>query len=406
MATWNDKPLLVPKTVPGDQVRVHIESLIEGRYSGRVAEVLSPGPTRRTGPCPHEAECGGCSLQHLTPETYITFKQTTLSEAVRKAGFDVGALSLHVEFIPPATRRRVEFSITHDDSGIASLAYAMPRSHQLHPITQCLLLAPALQQWVANNAPVLALCSALPIIEKIHLTLAAGDHIDMLLQASRRLKPEELEKLNQAAPTLGAARISVKGGTRAASMVFQEQSMLVRLGQYNVPLPAGAFLQASEQAQDYIANILKESVPTHTVLLDLFAGLGSWTFTLAGQCKEILAVEGEASYMQALARASGQQGLKHIRHLTRDLFQQPMRKEELNRFDAVLLNPPRTGAKAQAEQLTASKVKNVIMVSCNPATFTRDARILQQAGFRLTRAVGVDQFTWSAHLEIVAIFAR
>jgi 23S rRNA (uracil1939-C5)-methyltransferase len=192
----------------------------------------------------------------------------------------------------------------------------------------------------------------------------------------------------------------------SGEVLYQARLPMVRLGPVAAALPPGGFLQAVPEAEDAMAALALKAMAGAGRIADLFCGLGTFTFRLAS-IAPVLAVDSDALAVKGLAAAAGTvSGLKSIKSEARDLYRRPLLAQDLKAIDAVLFDPPRAGAEAQARQIALSKVSVVVGVSCDPGTFARDARILVDGGFRLEQVMVVDQFLWSAHVELVGVFRR
>lgn len=352
---------------------------------GAIEEILSPGPGRVAPPCPHFSVCGGCTLQQLVPEAYRTFKTRILHNALAAAGFPMPDAKVH--FLPAASRRRVEFKVTAE----GTLGLLPLRSHLPIAIGECLILEPELQSLIAPVNDWLPMQDHAQI-KSIGLT-AADSGVDMVV--AYRIPP------SQGASELNVARLTARLPDGSLKTLRQLAPVEMRLGKHTIPLPPDAFLQATREGQHLLTQAALEATAQAKSVADLFCGIGTYSIPLSDRAR-VHAVEMEAAMIENLT-------LRHLPNLTgerRDLFKNPLTPQELRRFDAAILNPPRLGAKMQCEQLAQSKVKTIVMISCNPATFARDAKILAKDGYQLESAFGVDQFVWSAHLEIAGVFRR
>jgi len=397
IAMRDGKPVFVPKSCAGDVLEVAINQQTKEFSRGQIVNILEAGADRTKPPCPHFSECGGCSLQQLNEAAYRAFKERVLADALAHAGF--GGFPAEVTFLPAATRRRVEFKTLHTKTGL-KLAYHGLRSHQLVAVDSCLILEPALQ---ALLTPLTQALSELPFsdsVSGISLT-ALGKQIDMVLELSA--PAPHSQAITALAQRLGITRISIQQGKTLHS-VHSPADISITLGKHALPLPARSFLQATDTGQAW----LTEFVLTHTKgakkVADLFCGIGTYSVPLSESASvQAFEIQGEAI---ATLQAAAKQRSLNLRTQVRDLFQQPLSSDELRAYDVLVLNPPRAGAKAQTEEIAASRVAKVVMISCNPASFARDARTLKNAGFSLMHAAGLDQFVFSPHLEIAAAFSR
>ncbi|NBO19214.1 MAG: class I SAM-dependent RNA methyltransferase [Proteobacteria bacterium] len=391
---WQGRAVYVAKACAGDVLCVRITHQNAEGLSADIVEILQPGPARADAPCPYFSRCGGCGLQQLQTPAYREFKTRLLHYAVSQAGYEPQG---EVVFLPTATRRRVEFKVLHTPQGV-QLAFLAARSHQPVAVESCLVLAPALQALLVPLAQALSQFSGRETITAVSLT-QADTGLDLLLTCAKPLPPQAMQPLLD----IGIARVSCRVGEKLA-VLHTQTPIVMQLGGVSVPMPPGAFLQASREGQAALTQGVLRALENAQNVADLFCGLGTFALPMAQTGKVVHAVEGEGASLASLRGAA--KGLSGFSCEQRDLFENPLAPAALSRFDAVVVNPPRAGAKAQMEKIVASRLSRVAMVSCNPATFARDARLLQQAGFRLVFAQGVDQFVYSPHLEIVACFEK
>jgi 23S rRNA (uracil1939-C5)-methyltransferase len=404
------EPVFVPFTVPGDRVRVRLGPK---RGEGRAAALLdmvAAGPGRRSPPCAQFGRCGGCTLQHLDDDLYATAKLDALRAAMRRHGLDSEAIApLHR--VPPGTRRRARLSLARRGGKAVVVGFNARESHDVVDLAAgCAVLHPALATLVE---PLRGLgASVLAPGEKgaVSVTLTETG-IDALVDLPRPPDMAALEALAAFAEARDLARLawSAPGCGEPVPAAVRRQPRAV-IANVAVDLPTGGFLQAAAEGEAALAAAVLDAVgaelPRRRVG-DLFAGVGTFTFALAGRGAAVHAVEGAAPAVAALKAAAGRSGLAgRVTAERRDLDARPLLVDELRRFDAVVFDPPRAGAAAQAASLAQSHVPRVAAVSCNPATFARDARLLVDGGYRLRWVRPVDQFVWSAHLELVAAFDR
>jgi 23S rRNA (uracil1939-C5)-methyltransferase len=394
----NGLPVFLEKAAVGDVLSVRLTQSTRQFHRGEIVEILAPGPERVPASCPHFARCGGCSLQQLGEDAYRAHKHKVLADALAHAGF-AGA---HAElvFLPMASRRRVELKWSD-----GKFAYYAPRSRQLVAIDQCLILEPALQALLPKLAEALRGWPQAHVLKTISLT-AADSGVDVVINL---LSDPSHTPQNQFWPAL-AETLSLGRVVLGGKVVAQRQPITMRLGEVDVPLPPDAFLQATREGQRLLSEAVVSAVFPPRVgkslsIADLFCGLGTYSFALAKHAR-VYAVELDTSMSRALAQQAKAAGMAQLSAETRDLFTAPLTAAELARFDAVVINPPRPGAKAQCEEIGKSTVQKLVMVSCSPASFARDAKILKNAGFSMVSAQGIDQFVYSGHLEIVAVFGR
>jgi 23S rRNA (uracil1939-C5)-methyltransferase len=388
--------VFVPYTLPGEVVEV--EPFPGSADRRHLLRVETPSPERIAPVCPHFAICGGCQTQHWYFEKYRAWKHELVVTALRQADLDapVGDLiDAHGE-----GRRRATFHARRRQKDVLDVGFAAYRAHVIVPIDRCPVLAPSL----AGAIPAAwALAEALGSLKKpLDLQFTATDGgLDVDLRGSGPLPPQKSAAIAQIGDKHRLARV-----TRHGELIAQRAAPTVRIGKAQVLLPPGSFLQATEEGEAVLTRLAGAHVGSGKRIADLFCGVGPFALRLAERAR-VTALDGDALAVAALRHAAANTpGLKPIEADTRDLFRRPLVPEELKRFDAVVFDPPRQGAEAQARQLAASKVSVLVAVSCNVATFARDARILTDGGYRLTDVTPVDQFRYSAHVELVARFTR
>ena len=385
--------VFVPFTLPGESIEAEVEGA-----RGRLVATILPSPDRQTPACVHFGTCGGCALQHLRPAPYIAFKRALVVEAFKSRGLapDVA----EVMPIAPGTRRRVVLSAVRSPDG-ASLGFHAARGEAVIAVQEC----PVARPEIVRALPALR-GLAEPLLSRrgaLRMTVtAAGNGLDVAVSGA---KPG----------ADGAARLRAFEAARRGRFlqVTLDGELLVSLGTpmidvdgIKVDLPPNAFLQAAVEAETELRGVVLAATIGAKRVADLFAGLGTFSLPLARRA-QVTAVEVDRAALGALSAARRRTpGLKPITTIARDLFREPLSAKELDGFNAVVLDPPRQGAKAQAEMLAKSKVPLVVAVSCNPATLARDARILVDGGYALGAVTPVDQFLWSPHVELVAVLRR
>ena len=396
IADTPDGPIYVPYTLPGETVTVE---RVAGHPDRRhLVRVDKPSRERIEAVCKHFGACGGCALQHWSLAEYHLWKRSLVVQALAQASViaPVGDLiDAH-----GAGRRRAVLHARRGTHDILEVGFTAPRAHHIVAVDECPILAPGLDD-------------ALPVVWAIAETLspagkpldiqttATGSGLDVDLRGSGALSAERLSALARVAAAHNLARL-----TRHGELVAQRAQPLLQVGRCQVPLPPGAFLQATVEGEDTLARLVVEHIGKAKQVADLFAGIGTFALRLAERTG-VSAADSDAAMIKALDRAaSTTSGLKPVRTQTRDLFRRPFMANELKAFDAVVFDPPRQGAEAQARELAKSAVPVVVAVSCDAATFARDSRVLLDGGYRLAAVTPVDQFRYSHHVEIVGNFVR
>jgi 23S rRNA (uracil1939-C5)-methyltransferase len=374
--------------------------------SGRLLRVLSPSPDRVDPPCPHARTCGGCAIQHLADAAYAAWKHGLAAAALARAGYPAAALA-PLARSAPATRRRADLALRRDGRTLIAGFHAR-FSAEVVDTPSCRVLHPALAAVAARLREGGAALGALRREGAAVMTLAR-EGVDLWLMTDGVPDSACRAALAGFARSAGLARLSWSRHGEAPEPVATLATPTVAFAGVPVALPAGGFLQATEAGEAAIVAAVLAALadlPDGARVADLFAGCGTLSFPLARRFR-VTAVEGDEASVTALGRAAKAAGLAgRIAAERRDLAARPLLPAELGRFAAVVLDPPRDGARAQVAALAASIVPRVVYVSCNPNALARDAKVLREAGFRLDGAVPVDQFLWSAQLECVASFSR
>jgi 23S rRNA (uracil1939-C5)-methyltransferase len=354
--------------------------------------LLQHGPHHQVPPCRHFPECGGCQLQHADDEAYRGYLISRIEGALAQHDLQTEIREPHLS--PPNSRRRATLKAQKVGGGVL-IGFNAEKSHRIVDMRECHILRPEL---FALVQPLRALfATLLPRNRSAEARLTVVDQgVDVLL---RNVEPDGLaaiEALTGFATSNRLARLSIDSGTGPETM-WEPAPVTVMLTGSQVSFPSGAFLQATADGEAALVSAVREAVEGSSAVADLFAGLG--TFALAVGSK--YAAEASRDSAAALKRAASTVSVEH-----RDLYRRPLDAAELNRFDAVILDPPRAGAAEQVRELARSSVRRIAYVSCNPATFARDASVLTDGGYSLDWVKPVGQFRWSAHVELAGRFTR
>lgn len=389
IADTPDGPVYLPMALPGERWRIE---------DGRAPERLTTSGERQQPICRHFGQCGGCVAQHMSHELYQRWKEAMLVQAFAHRGIEIAPEPMRK--VAAHSRRRAFFGVARRGDGIV-LGFREEGRHALVDLAECPVLDPA----IVEAMPALRELALLALPDgaggRLIVTKADGG-LDVAIENGKvKLGPDASAALARRAANAGLLRLSVDG-----AVVYQERTPTLELGGVRVELPPGVFLQAVPEAEAAMIELVTGAIAKAKAVVDLFSGLGTFTFPLARKAR-VLAVDAERRSIEALQKAArGATGLKPIAARVRDLMREPLSRTELQEFDAVVLDPPRAGAKAQAEMLARSRVPTVVMVSCNPATLARDARSLIDGGYRLEAVTPIDQFIYAPHLEVVAVFRR
>jgi 23S rRNA (uracil1939-C5)-methyltransferase len=402
VAQYRGEPVFVPLTVPGDRIRARLGARRNGGWQGFVVDRLASGPGRAAPRCRHFGTCGGCVLQHLDGAAYRRIKLERLHTALERVGIDPGVVGPMRLVAPERRRARLGLSRPRDPGLPVSVGYRERFRHELIDLGECPVLEPVLFALIGRLRQTAR--ALIPPGGSAEATLTrTGSGIDLLIEAAGRPDLGTCEVLARFAEECDLARIVWRSGPDEL-VIVERRPVLVLLSGVAVPFPPGAFLQASPSAEVIlIEEVLSGIGRAGGPVLDLFAGLGTFAFALAHD-GPVHAVEGDARTAAALARAAADQPRVTVER--RDLARNPIPTDALDQYAAVLFDPPRAGAARQADALAASAVETVVAISCNPATFARDAAKLVGGGYRLERVTPVDQFVWTAHLELAAVFRR
>ncbi len=363
----------------------------------RLLRIVTPSQDRIEPICPLFGSCGGCATQHVGPALYAEWKRNLVVQALERARITTEVLPL-VDGHGSGRRRVTLHGRRRDGDAVAGFMRA--KSHDLIEVPACPILSPSLAR-----APTVALAltrtlaaSAKPLT--ILITATAGG-LDVDVRGNGPPSDKQRLGLTQIANQLDLARLSIHG-----DVIVARRAPLQAMGRAMVNVPPGGFLQPTVEGEETLARLAVEASVGARRVADLFAGSGPFALRLAEHA-EVHAVESEAASLAALDKAArAAPGLRRITVEARDLFRRPLLDMELKAYDAVMLDPPRAGAEAQAAQLAKSPVPRIAYVSCDVGSFVRDAATLLAGGYRLERVTPVDQFRYSAHVELVGVFTK
>lgn len=394
IAETGSGPVYVPFALPGETVTAEVAG-----ERGRLVAVETQSPDRIVPLCRHFTACGGCALQHLARPAYEAFKRGLVEQALAARGIAGGTIK---DLIPvaPGERRRAAFSARRSVSGVV-LGFHEEKGDAIVDIAECPVLAPEIVAGLPGLRAMVAPLMPRNGEARVLATLTASG-VDVVVEGlPAKLSADTRATLATAAGELRLVRLAL-----GRDVVYATAKPTVRFPPAEVALPEGAFLQAAPSAETAMAELIASAVGKARRVADLYCGCGTFTFALARKAS-VLAVDSSAESIAALADGARRaQGVKKIETRVRDLAHEPLSRKELEGFDAVVLDPPRAGARAQSEMLAKSKVPVVVAVSCSPATLARDLRILLDAGYRLEAVTPVDQFLFTPHVEVVAVLRR
>lgn len=390
------QPIYVPYTLTGESVDVLPSPGHDDRRT--LAQIVTPSPERIAPFCPHFGTCGGCAIQHWRDDAYRAWKRRLVVDILAQNKIDCAVNDLVDAH--GAGRRRMTLHARQTQNSVLRVGFAAAGRHEIIAIDRCPILDPALDGAIEAASAIAELLR--PVAKPLDIQITASDTgLDIDVRGSGPLDTAMLASLSKLAEKHNLARL-----TRHGELVIMRKPPTVKIGKATLTLPPGSFMQPTVAGETALAALVFDACKGAKQIADLFCGIGPFALRLAEKFK-INAYDSDAPAIAALNNAiRSTQGLKPIKAETRDLFRRPLVPQELRDVDCVVFDPPRQGAEAQSQQLAASKIRHIVAVSCNPATFARDARILVDGGFKIASVTPVDQFRHTPHVEIVARFTR
>jgi 23S rRNA (uracil1939-C5)-methyltransferase len=395
VAVADGQSVYVPYTLGGETVEV---APVPGHHPDRrrLLQVERASPERVTPFCPHFGTCGGCAIQHWETERYRAWKREIVIETLAQAKLICDVYPLIDAH--GLGRRRITLHARMGTHDVLKVGFAAANSHDIIPVDRCPILDPGLSG--ALDAGWAVAEPLISIGKPIDIQITATDSgLDIDVRGSGPLPAPTIATLSRVADQHRLARL-----TRHGELVLMRTPPTITIGTARVTLPPGSFLQATVAGEETLAALVAGHCQRAKHVADLFCGVGPFALRLAAKAR-IAAFDNDEGAVTALQKAAtSTSGLKPIKAAARDLFRRPLMPQELRDYDAIVFDPPRQGAQAQVLQLAVSKIPVVVAVSCNPATFARDARILIDGGYRLEGVTPVDQFRHTSHVELVARF--
>ncbi len=390
IAVVDGNDVFIPFVIPNEVVEGEITN---GRMSS--PRIVEPVSERIKAPCRHFKTCGGCLTQHINDDMLAEWKQNSVRETLARNGLTPEFRDIQTS--PPHSRRRAVFTARRTKKG-AMIGFHGRASDTLIDLLDCTLIRPEILAALDGLKDLTRIGASRKGEIRISVTHSIGG-LDIELRDAKELEPAQLVEVSAIAQREKYARVVWND-----EVVLQIQPPVQQFGKARVLPPPSAFLQATREGETTLIAAVREICQDSKRVLDLFAGCGTFSLPIA-ETAEVHAVEGEGDMLTALDTAWRQTtGLKTVTTETRDLFRRPLLLDDFKGFDAAIIDPPRTGAKAQVEMLAPSGIRKIAFVSCNPATFARDAQVLITAGYALDWVQVIDQFRWSAHSELVAQF--
>lgn len=402
IAYLNDKQLFIPFSAPEDVVEIKLKE-----NKARLRNIVSPSQYRVEAECKHFKKCGGCAVQHINKDYYRNWKAGLVRTALENQGLqDIDVRPL--EMSPPRSRRRTTFQVIGRGDGDIVLGYAEKGSHNLIDIKQCSILVPEIEKFITPLKEFLK--NLVSKKQKMTIQITKGDNgLDVVFKSKGEVDLNLRMDLAAFAGENDLARISWFDTSLKKpyfELLAERKKPYVTFEGNKVFFPEGAFLQATKQGQQTLTDIMLEGIDGANRVVDLFSGCGTFSIA-AAKTANVHAVENNDDMLSALkSSANMMTGIKQVTTELRDLFMRPLLPHELEKFDVAIIDPPRAGAKHQMEEIIKSGINKVVMISCNPLSFARDVQDLAHAGFKMGAVTPVDQFLYSSHLEIIAVFER
>lgn len=402
IAFHDGKTVYVPYSAPQDRVSANLEEPRGKGIAATISSIVSPGPDRAMPLCRHFGTCGGCALQHLSPEFNANWKRQRITDCLERTGLN-GAVVEKTVTSPSHSRRRVEFVASKRKKGVM-IGFHLRRSDQIFDAGDCPVLKP---EMLALLKPLRQMLPAvLPQKSGARVTATVTDDgTDLLITADIDPDLAGREILAGFARDHNLSRISLKRRPKDEPEVISAPGKAeISLGSVKAAIAPGGFLQATVEGEQALIERAKTALKNARNIADLFAGCGSFSYPLVEKAR-VHAIDEEDGLLAAL-RQSANKNMLPITTERRDLFQRPLLVEELTGFDGLIFDPPRAGAAAQVDQIARTSIETVVGVSCNPVSFARDAKVLVDHGYDLESVLPVDQFLWSPHVELIAVFRK
>ena len=403
---YQGKKIFVAKTAPGDEVEAIIQFVSSKEIRAIALSLFNASDQRQEPACPYFSKCGGCGLQHLATDAYRQFKQQIVDHIVMQADQAETAIKPFVS-INYGERRRVDFKISVRKDNV-SLGFYGLRSHEVVAIDSCMIATDGINALIEPLTQLVSGLAKPTYINTIAVTeLESG--LDMLVATDKSLKAPDIDMFRAFAKeheTISRLVISTEG-SEEFTLLMDRHPVTLTLSDVEVELPVGAFLQATKRGQEAITSFISNHLDAQSVIADIYAGCGTYSFPLAKEGHSIFAYEGSEEMVMAMHNAASHSNIGHrVNAAVRDLVKDPLTAKQLNQFDAVIINPPRQGAYSQVKQLVKSDVLKVLLVSCNPKTLEKDLKLLFAHGYKLKDIQAIDQFYQTHHLEVVVALEK
>lgn len=406
LAQTEEGTLYVPYAAPGDLVRVRVPAKKADRSHADIVEILNPGPDRQSPVCPHFTQCGGCSVQHVAREAYENWKRHLVCEALEHRGIDPSVV-LPLISGGIGRRRRTRLS-ARKTAGALLLGYRAPRSHMIVPVRECAVLAPSIVDLFDSLRDLLATLLGAGDEAEIAITQCTNG-LDVTIASPADPDLAMRESLVGFAESKDLARLNWqklrRGRLDDAETIIRRRGPGIAVAELSVELPPDAFVQPTAEGETTLRQGMQQALAGVSRVADLYAGCGAFALALAASGSHVKAVDSEADHMNALTAAARRGGVgAQVVPEVRDLHRRPLAGDDLRQLEGLVLDPPRAGALNQVRAICETPVPVVAYVSCNPASFARDARVLMDGGYRLESVLPVDQFLFTSHVELLGVF--
>lgn len=392
--------LSIPFTLPGEEVDIHPFFKRRHEVAGKALQILNPSPERQKPLCSHYGTCGGCRLQHLTPLAYQRFKKTLVEQALSQYDLEASSVVDPI-LIGPQARRRIDLKAHRKEDSVI-LGFHDIYTRRLFNIKTCPVVHPDIE---ALFEPLRQVCEKLlHPHEMTHIFITrAANGLDVLLAGFKRpLSLLERQDLHIFGQDHNLLRLAYKV-KRRQEIILEKEPPVILLGDHNVTISPYGFLQATEQTDQIFADFVQSNVlPTAQRVADLFCGRGTLSLALTQKGVFVTGFESDPHALHALSEVKD----PRLSLVERNLFDTPLSKAELETYDMVVMNPPRSGAESQSSHLKETTLPRILYISCSATSFARDCSILREGGYRLTKVIPVDQFLWTPHIELMAVLEK
>lgn len=414
LTQWNGKTLFIEGALPGEQVSARFVSE-HGRYAEAVVDqIIVSDEARQLPPCPHYSLCGGCQLQHMPAAMQLNFKQEAVLEQLQRwAGLAPRQLLPAISSRTNGYRSRARLGVWYEDDGSITLGFRQRQSKKLTAINHCLVLEPKLNPLLAPLQAWLGQLQSAKAVTHIEL-IGAGEKAGVIIRHIKRLTAADRQGLEALAQNFHC-EIWLQGNTGAQLTDINGEMCDPRLAySLSADLALGFhpqdFIQVNADVnQQMVQQALQLLGPKGTErVLDLFCGIGNFTLPLARACAEVTGIEAVESMVERGRENAAKLGLTNARFMAADLAKLSVHQiqQRCGEVDAILLDPPRDGAREILSNIKQLAAHKIVYVSCNPATLARDAKVLAESGYVLESLTILDMFPHTAHVESMALFLR